>query len=96
MQKLGMRLVMVFCVLWAGATWADGNDHHDGQSDDTDLQAWSTRIDTPRRFVVLKDFNGEAVLDRETNLVWEHLDSLSIRLFKVRSIIAMTGRQVIV
>ena len=38
----------------------------------TVLQAWSTRIDEPsRRFVVLEQFGGEAVLDRETQLVWQ-------------------------
>ena len=34
-------------------------------------QSWDTRIDGPNRFVVLKDFNDQAVLDRETGLVWE-------------------------
>lgn len=32
---------------------------------------WSKKIDKPARFVILKEFNEEAVLDRETQLVWQ-------------------------
>jgi hypothetical protein len=38
---------------------------------DNALRAWDTRIDRPRRFVVLAEFRNEAVLDRETQLVWQ-------------------------
>jgi len=37
---------------------------------DTEVQSWSRKINK-HRFVVLKKFNGEAVLDRETQLVWQ-------------------------
>ena len=35
------------------------------------LKSWSNKIPAAKRFVVLPDFNNEAVLDRETGLVWE-------------------------
>jgi hypothetical protein len=39
------------------------------------LQSWSQKIPAKQRFVVLKQFNCEAVLDRETQLVWERSPS---------------------
>jgi hypothetical protein len=33
--------------------------------------AWSIKLPASERFVVLADFNNEAVLDKETGLVWE-------------------------
>ena len=30
------------------------------------LESWDSKINTTKRFVVLADFNGEAVLDKET------------------------------
>ncbi len=35
------------------------------------VPTWDTKIDKPSRFTVLNDFNDEAVLDKETGLVWE-------------------------
>jgi hypothetical protein len=35
------------------------------------LPSWNKVINTPDRFRVLSAFNGEAVLDKETGLVWE-------------------------
>ena len=33
--------------------------------------SWDTQINRPGRFQVLSNFNNEAVLDKETGLVWE-------------------------
>lgn len=40
------------------------------QSTQPHLKSWSNNIPT-KRFVVLSDFSNQAVLDRETGLVWE-------------------------
>jgi hypothetical protein len=37
--------------------------------------SWDRRIDNARRFQLLKEFSNEAVLDRETGLVWERRPS---------------------
>ncbi|MGH7229359.1 MAG: DUF1566 domain-containing protein [Nitrospiraceae bacterium] len=35
------------------------------------LESWDNQINSPIRFKVLSDFNSEAVLDKESQLVWE-------------------------
>lgn len=42
-----------------------------GRAEAIDLQSWDQVINKPKRFEVLPQFNNEAVLDSETQLVWE-------------------------
>ncbi len=58
----GVVLGLFGLALVVGPAAADDAEH---------LQSWSQRIDGDDRFEVLEDFNDEAVLDKETQLVWE-------------------------
>lgn len=45
-------------------------------ADAVELQGWETKVENQaQRFTVLKEFNSEAVLDNETQLVWERSPS---------------------
>ncbi len=61
MKRGPFKLTAVFlCFLFSGHATAQ------------DLQSWSVKIDDgAQRFQVLATFNNEAVLDKETQLVWE-------------------------
>jgi hypothetical protein len=59
------KLIAIFlCVMYSGLALSQ------------DLQSWSVKIDDgAERFKVLANFNKEAVLDTETQLVWEKAPS---------------------
>jgi hypothetical protein len=48
---------------------------------DVAAQAWDQKIDKSQRFRVLKDFASEAVLDQETQLVWQLTPGATVRFW---------------
>jgi hypothetical protein len=58
---------------------------------------WDNRIDDPTRFQVLSAFNDQAVLDKETGLVWERSPSdqtmawPNARLFCAQKVVGERG-----
>ena len=47
------------------------------------VPTWDKQINGPGRFKVLEQFNDEAVLDKETGLVWEQSPSTGDQWFRV-------------
>lgn len=45
------------------------------------LESWDKKIDRPARFTVLSAFDGNAVLDRETQLVWVRAPNGQLRTY---------------
>jgi hypothetical protein len=45
------------------------------------MPAWDQKLPASTRFVVLLDWNSEAVLDRETGLVWEKTPTTGVLLW---------------
>lgn len=70
---VAVTLIVAVSVSGSNASAHDSKSNNNGYVDYIDdlLQAWDRRIDKPSRFVVLKEFRKEAVLDRETQLVWQ-------------------------
>ena len=68
MRKM-MSLCAIVAVFWAMNSLTIGTAAAQTET----LKSWSRKIpNARRRFEVLHQFNDEAVLDRETQLVWEH------------------------
>jgi len=52
-----------------------------GSAESATLHSWDEKIDHPNRFKVLGEFNDDAVLDRETDLVWVRSPNGQLRSF---------------
>ena len=53
-----------------------------GTAQAVDLRDWGRKITASERFVVLSQFNNEAVLDKETQLVWQRIYTLPVTWFE--------------
>lgn len=60
MKNLYASLIAIIALVVFAPVWALGGG-----------VPWGEPINTPDRFIVLGSFNNEAVLDKETGLVWE-------------------------
>ena len=66
--RLHLRCAAVFAACCAGLTLASA-------AAAVDLRDWGRKFPTAERFVVLSQFGNEAVLDKETQLVWQRTPS---------------------
>jgi hypothetical protein len=83
MSGIGRSLISSFAAIALGASLflagpVGAGDESVDSSRQPDLKSWSNKIPAAKRFVVLADFNNEAVLDRETGLVWERSPSSTL------------------
>jgi hypothetical protein len=75
MKTCGLSLICAFGVCVASTSLAARSAGAQGPAAAMPVPTWDRQIEGPRRFRVLKDFDDEAVLDRETGLVWERFPS---------------------
>jgi hypothetical protein len=64
LHRIGRRIAAVVAAGFAGIALAN-------TAGAVDLRDWGRKFPTGERFVVLTQFNNEAVLDKETQLVWQ-------------------------
>jgi hypothetical protein len=74
MKTCGLSLVCAFGICVASTSPADaGGAGGQGRAAVMPVPTWDRQIEGPRRFQVLRDFDDDAVLDRETGIVWERV-----------------------
>jgi hypothetical protein len=82
MLKMGLSAA----VLAAMVTYGQANAQDTATAKGEELRSWSAKInDARRRFEVLKAFHGMAVLDHETQLVWQQSPDVTFRSFAISS-----------
>src|SRR5437773_12899 len=73
-----MKRLLLAVVILGGLAMADGSAN--GQTFQNGpyyaTPSWDQQIPAAQRFVVLTNWNNEAVLDRETGLVWQRAPDL--------------------
>ncbi len=73
-KGIGVVGVLLGSLLFQG--WELGNafdgEQHSSVAHENPSQSWDKKLSDASRFTVLTDFDGSAVRDNETGLVWEH------------------------
>jgi hypothetical protein len=75
MKRIYRFGLIVSTILTFAATYAEAQTTANGPYYAT--PSWDQSLPASTRFIVLSNFNNQAVLDRETGLVWERSPSLS-------------------
>jgi hypothetical protein len=82
MLKMGLSAAL----LAATVTYVHANAQDTGTAKGEELRSWSAKIkDARRRFEVLNAFRSMAVLDRETQLVWQQSPDVAFRPLGISS-----------
>jgi hypothetical protein len=80
-----LKIVLSAAIVAAAVTYGYANAQ-EGTPRGEELRSWSVKInDARRRFEVLSAFHGKAVLDRETQLVWQQSPAVDFRPLAISS-----------
>jgi hypothetical protein len=81
---LSLALVVVAVTVVAAQTVANGPYYA--------LPSWAQKLPSTTRFIVLANWNNEAVLDRETGLVWEREPPMTMHQWRAAVRLCPLGR----